>query len=76
MQTAKIFENGRSQAVRLPKEFRFDTSEVYIQKIGEAVMLYPKESIWENFIEGLNGFSDDFMENGREESIASEREEI
>ena len=76
MQTAKIFENGRSQAVRLPKEFRFNGSEVYIQRIGEAVILCPKESIWENFIEGLGSFSEDFMEDGRQQSIAQEREEI
>ncbi len=39
MQTARLFINGRSQAVRLPKEFQFRGENVYIQKIGEAVML-------------------------------------
>lgn len=38
----KIFMNGRSQAVRLPKEFRFETSEVYIEKMGDSVMLRPR----------------------------------
>jgi len=42
--TAKVFTTGRSQAVRLPKEFRFDTPEVYIERKGDAVILRPKLS--------------------------------
>ena len=42
MDSAKLFYNGRSQAVRLPKEFRFEGEEVYIKKIGSAVVLMPK----------------------------------
>ena len=42
MQTAKLFMNGKSQAVRLPKEFRFDSDEVVIKRVGDAVMLFPK----------------------------------
>ena len=50
MTTAKIFVTGRSQAVRLPKEFRFNTSEVYIKKDGKSVVLTPKPDItWEEF---------------------------
>ena len=41
MKTAKIFQNGQSQAVRLPKEFRFDDKEVFIKKIGHVVCLIP-----------------------------------
>lgn len=67
METAKIFENGRSQAVRLPKKFRFSDDEVYIQNLGNAVLLVPKNELWQTFLEGIHGFSDDFMENGREE---------
>ena len=44
METAKIFENGRSQAVRLPKKFRFNVEEVVVQQLGDAVLLVPKES--------------------------------
>lgn len=43
METAKIFENGRSQAVHLPKKFRFNTDEVIVQQLGDAVILVPKE---------------------------------
>ena len=65
MKTAKLFVNGSSQAVRLPKEFRFSGDEVYIKKVGSTVMLIPKDRLWETFLEGLNGFSDDFMADGR-----------
>ncbi len=74
MQTAKLFKNGRSQAVRLPKEYQFSGSEVFIQKHGDAVLLLPQEKIWELFLEGINGFSDDFMEDGREQGPMQERE--
>jgi len=60
MQTAKLFQNGQSQAVRLPKEFRFAGDEIGIKKIGQVVYLFPKDAVWEIFMEGVNGFSDDF----------------
>ena len=53
METAKIFENGRSQAVRLPKKFRFNVEEVVVQQLGDAVILVPKEALWKTFVEGL-----------------------
>lgn len=65
MVTAKIFENGRSQAVRLPKEYRFDSEEVAITKVGDVVMLMPIDSEWNIVEEALKGFTDDFMEDGR-----------
>ena len=55
METAKIFENGRSQAVRLPKKFRFDVDEVVVQQLGDAVILVPRDSLWKTFLEGLDG---------------------
>ncbi|MFP4348455.1 MAG: type II toxin-antitoxin system antitoxin VapB [Thermodesulfobacteriota bacterium] len=62
MNTAKIFQNGRSQAVRLPKEYRFDSDDVYIKKIGKLVVLIPKEDPWASLKESLDQFTDDFME--------------
>ena len=76
MQTAKLFKNGRSQAVRLPKECQFTGEDVFIQKVGNAVLLFPKEKSWETFLSGLNEFSDDFMTAGREQIAAQERESI
>lgn len=74
MQTAKIFKNGRSQAIRIPKEYQFKGDEVYIQKHGDAVLLIPHEKTWEIFMEGINEFSDDFMKEGREQGKVQERE--
>lgn len=76
METAKLFENGRSQAVRLPKRFRFKTDEVVVQKLGDAVILVPKESVWQTFMSGLEGFTDDIFENGRDQGVQKERESI
>lgn len=74
METAKIFENGRSQAVRLPKKFRFNVDEVVVQQLGEAVLLVPKESLWQTFMDGLEGFTSDIFEDGRDQGIQGERE--
>lgn len=76
MEVAKIFETGRSQAVRLPKKFRFNDSEVLIQRLGDMVLLAPKEAAWNVFLEGLNGFTDDFYEGGREQTVQQERESL
>lgn len=67
MMTAKLFENGRSQAVRLPKEYRFDGDEVAINKIGDVVILMPKDNKWTGFINSLSLFSDDFMSDDHSE---------
>ncbi|HNZ26606.1 MAG TPA: type II toxin-antitoxin system VapB family antitoxin [Spirochaetota bacterium] len=61
MSTAKIFINGRSQAVRLPKEYRFETKEVYINKIDGIVMIIPKEKRMEILEKSLEKFTDDYM---------------
>lgn len=74
METAKIFENGRSQAVRLPKQFRFNVDEVVVQKLGEAVILVPKEALWQTFMEGLDGFTDDIFADGKNQGTQGERE--
>ena len=77
METAKLFQNGQSQAVRLPKECRFSDDEVYIKKIGHSVILFPKDRVWELFLQGLNGFTEDFLPNGREEQgTQKEREKL
>jgi antitoxin VapB len=74
MHIAKLFKNGRSQAVRLPKEYNFKGNEVLIQKVGGAVILFPKDRAWETFMHGLNGFTDDFLAHGREQPEMQERE--
>lgn len=76
METAKLFVNGKSQAVRLPKEYRFSGSEVYIKKVGNAVMLFPKERTWEVFLNGLSSFTDDFLADGRDQGVQTPRETL
>ena len=49
METAKLFQNGRSQAVRLPKKYNFSGTEVFIRRAGESVILFPKNREWETF---------------------------
>ena len=61
MKTAKIFQNGKSQAVRLPKEFRFDDTEVFIKRSGHVVYLIPRSDSWEILFGSLKKFSKDFM---------------
>lgn len=62
---AKVFVSGNSQAVRLPKEYHFAGSEVRIQRVGNAVILYPTEDPWESFRNSLDQFSSDFLHDGR-----------
>lgn len=66
MPTAKIFKNGRSQAVRLPKEFRFDVEEVYIEKIGNKVVLSPKPDSWRDFFLSGEKADPDFMKKRKD----------
>lgn len=76
MMTAKVFENGRSQAVRLPKEFRFNDSEVAISRVGNIVMLMPLDSKWSSFMQAVDMFSEDFMQDGRADQLVQKREEL
>lgn len=66
MQTAKIFQNGRSQAVRLPKEFRFEGTEVYIHKVGPNVILSSKPDSWADFFASDKKVSPDFMKERKD----------
>jgi antitoxin VapB len=57
---ARLFANGQSQAVRLPKEFRFDGDRVYIARMGQAVVLLPWHAPWQTLAESLEQFTEDF----------------
>ena len=62
MKTARLFINGRSQAVRLPMEFRLPGNEVAIKKVHGIVLLIPAGHPWRNLEWALDQFTDDFME--------------
>lgn len=72
MVTAKVFQNGRSQAIRLPKEFRVSSDEVYLKKTPEGFLVIAKDP-WELFREGIEELSDDFMASGRNQPPPQKR---
>jgi antitoxin VapB len=74
MEKAKLFWNGRSQAVRLPKDFRFEGDEVFIKRVGNAVVLLPYRDSWRSLFESLEQFSEDFMQD-REQPVGQETRE-
>jgi antitoxin VapB len=73
--TAKLFQNGKSQAIRLPKQYRFKGTKVYIKKMGNAVVLIPEQDSWQSLIDSLALFTDDFMEE-REQPETQQREQV
>lgn len=76
MDTAKIFWSGRSQAVRLPKEFRLDGEEVRIRRHGKAIILEPIAEDWD-WLESVTGPVDpDFEEAATEQSAEQQRPEL
>ena len=72
MTVAKVFKNGRSQAIRLPKEFRVDAAEVYLKRTREGFLVIAKDP-WEVFFEGIHELSDDFMSAGRTQPALERR---
>lgn len=75
MQHAKLFQNGQSQAVRLPKEFRFEGESVGIRRVGRAVVLLPEDAPWDTLLDSLEAFSADFMQE-RVQPPAQIRDEL
>ena len=75
MKTATLFTNGRSQAVRLPKDCRFVGKEVFVRKFENVVILFPKRAPWTPLVNSLSKFSADFMED-RPQPAQAAREAI
>ena len=69
MDSAKLFQNGKSQAVRLPKEYRFRGSKVYLKRMGNAIVLIPEQESWQPMIESLELFSDDFLAERQQAAV-------
>ena len=76
MERAKLFQSGRSQAVRLPKQFRFGGSEVFVKRVGKAVVLLPTDDAWDSLAQALDLFSDDYMAERQQPSAQQQREEL
>ena len=75
MNTAKLFINGRSQAIRLPKAYRFKGKEVYIKKTTEGVLLISKDaSLWDVWEKNLNKYDKPFMAKRNQPESQQERD--
>ncbi len=75
MRIAKLFQNGQSQAVRLPKDFRFEGTEVFAKKSRNTVVLISKDNPWDSLFQSLDHFSEDFMAE-RNQPKLQKREEL
>jgi antitoxin VapB len=76
MLSTRVFQNGNSQAIRIPQELRTTKKEYYINKIGEAYVIYPKDDAWMAAKSLVGTFPDDFMEDRNQPKSADAREEL
>ena len=76
MLTSKVFTSGNSQAIRLPKEYQVDDKELFIQKIGSTIILFPKKNPWNSFEKSLSEFTDDFRASGRGQPEMQKRDNL
>ena len=77
--TAKLFKNGASQAIRLPKECRFAGKEVLIKRVGDALMIYPKrtkKSPWQPLLDLMGKADADFMPRREQATTVDRRESL
>ena len=76
MHTTRPFMSGRSQAVRIPKEYRFEDTELIVNRVGQSLVITPKNAIRETFYSGLTMFTADFLAEGRPEEAPNARVEL
>ena len=74
--TTKPFMFGRSQAIRIPKEYQLEDTEVVINRVGDSIVITPKDSLQNAFYMGLSMLSDDFLAEGRPAEISNKRAEL
>ncbi|MBR4182495.1 MAG: AbrB/MazE/SpoVT family DNA-binding domain-containing protein [Lachnospiraceae bacterium] len=72
----KPFMSGRSQAIRIPKEYQIEDTEVIINRVGDSLIITPKAALNETFFDGLSMISDDFLAEGRPEEVPNNRVEL
>jgi len=76
MKTVKVFKSGNSQALRIPKEFQVNESELLINKIGNTIILFPQNDPWKLFKNSLHEFTDDYFADGRKQPSIQKRKSI
>jgi len=73
MKTVKVFKSGNSQAVRIPREYQVNEKELVINRIGNTIILFPRNDPWELFKKSLEEFSGDIFSGGREQPEMQKR---
>jgi antitoxin VapB len=73
MQTTKVFKSGNSQAIRIPKEYQVDEEELIINKVGNTIILFPKNDPWQLFKKSLTEFTNDYFTGGRNQPKIQKR---
>ncbi|MBR0463673.1 MAG: AbrB/MazE/SpoVT family DNA-binding domain-containing protein [Clostridia bacterium] len=73
MHTTRPFMSGRSQAVRIPREYRLDDTELVVNRIGDSIVITPRASLKQAFFEGIAMLPDDFLADGRPDEAENER---
>lgn len=76
METAKLFTNGRNQAVRIPKRYQFAGERVILKKHGRGLLLIPEEDPWAGLLDAMGQFPSNYMADGREQGEFEEREAL
>jgi antitoxin VapB len=76
LHVTKPFMSGRSQVVRIPNEYHINAEEVYVNRVGSAIVITPKKDFESLYFSGLDMLTDDFMEEGRPEEILNKRTEL
>lgn len=76
MSMTRAFKTGRSQAIRIPKEYRLPDEDIFINRVGNTITLTPVSKLRESFLQGLQMFTDDFMEDGRPPQIETKRDTL
>ena len=74
MDTVKLFTNGNSQAIRLPKAFRLKGKEAFITRVGDAIIILPYKRKWDLLFQSLDKFSDDFMSERKQPDLENRGE--
>lgn len=75
MDSAKLFQSGNSQAIRLPKAYRLPGKKVYLKRMGSAIVVLPEDSAWQPLLDSLGKFDPDFMAE-RNQPPQQERPEL
>ncbi len=76
LHTTKPFMSGRSQAIRIPKEYQFNDTEVIINRVGDSLVITPKDSLQTTFFDGLSMLTEDFLADGRPEETENTRMDL